>query len=962
MDDIRSMFLRQSLWDCQSVFAQSLAHTDAPAWDYLVITAANETQAAAYRAQVNARLSAGQLPRQTRYLVIPDPDGRRVGSGGATLNVMRELDRAEGGTGAFAQKRVLVLHSGGDGQRAPQYSACGKLFSRVPRALPDGRASTLFDEFCISLSGMPNRVGSGMLVLSGDVLLLFNALQIDLENRGAACLSFKAPVETGSHHGVFLPGEGGVVRRFLHKQPVETLRRLGAVNEQGMVDIDTGAVWLDEERVRALYGLIPDEASFARFVNEEVRLSFYGDFIYPMAEASTLEEYLRQAPENAFSPALDACRRAIWQALGGTTLALLRLAPAEFIHFGTTRQWRALLLEGEERFGCLGWRRSVVSAGAGKEIAAINSLLQPGAQVGEGSAVEDSIVRAGARVGRGCVVSNADLEETLPDGAVLHVLPVDGGTAFCARLYGVEDNPKEAKWFGRPIDQPLWTAPIHPVCATARGAVRAALCGEPAERRMSLKESFGRASLEDLLAWQRRVALLVRQRRVQADLEAGRPVTEVLALLYEGGSRLEALLRERAETAPFPLNHRLYYALAQARRARGEEGADALEDGCWRAVNDHLLAAARAETAVLPPARIVCDRAECALPVRVNWGGGWSDTPPYCLEFGGAVLNAAVLLDGRNPVRAWAERLEEPVVRIESLDLGVRRDYTRLEELATGNPHDAHALCKAALAVCGVTGEEGPATLAERLRRIGGGICLRTAVENVPKGSGLGTSSILCAAVVRALSRLLGQPEDDARVASLALCMEQLMNTGGGWQDQAGGLLPGIKLISTHPGTPQRLAWRSIAVPDAAFAALQRRHALVFTGQRRMARNILREIMGKAVARDQDTLRVLSAIQRLAVLMAFELETGDLDSFGRLLWEHWALSKRLDPGSSNTCIDHMIAVCTDLIDGVMICGAGGGGFLSMLLKDGVTRADLRDRLAGVFQESGVRVWNAELAR
>ena len=181
MDDIRSMFLRQSLWDCQSVFAQSLAHTDAPAWDYLVITAANETQAAAYRAQVNARLSAGQLPRQTRDRVIPDPDGRRVGSGGATLNVMRELDRAEGGTGAFAQKRVLVLHSGGDGQRAPQYSACGKLFSRVPRALPDGRASTLFDEFCISLSGMPNRVGSGMLVLSGDVLLLLILLLLFLD-------------------------------------------------------------------------------------------------------------------------------------------------------------------------------------------------------------------------------------------------------------------------------------------------------------------------------------------------------------------------------------------------------------------------------------------------------------------------------------------------------------------------------------------------------------------------------------------------------------------------------------------------------------------------------------------------------------------------------------------------------------------------------------------------------------
>ena len=163
MDEIRAMFLRQSLKDCEETFAEALKRRDAPTWDYLVVTAASESQAAAYRAQIDARRKAGQLPKTTRYLVIPDPGGRRVGSGGATLNVLSEIARLEGGDTPFSMKRILVLHSGGDSQRIPQYSALGKLFARVPRALPDGRASTLFDEFCIALSCVQFAV---MMVLS----------------------------------------------------------------------------------------------------------------------------------------------------------------------------------------------------------------------------------------------------------------------------------------------------------------------------------------------------------------------------------------------------------------------------------------------------------------------------------------------------------------------------------------------------------------------------------------------------------------------------------------------------------------------------------------------------------------------------------------------------------------------------------------------------------------------------
>lgn len=78
-----------------------------------------------------------------------------------------------------------------------------------------------------------------------------------------------------------------------------------------------------------------------------------------------------------------------------------------------------------------------------------------------------------------------------------------------------------------------------------------------------------------------------------------------------------------------------------------------------------------------------------------------------------------------------------------------------------------------------------------------------TEVVGVPKGSGLGTSSILAAACVKALYAFTGTPCTDQDIYSRVLAMEQIMSTGGGWQDQVGGLTPGIKFITTMPGVVQ---------------------------------------------------------------------------------------------------------------------------------------------------------------
>ena len=88
----------------------------------------------------------------------------------------------------------------------------------------------------------------------------------------------------------------GNVARFLHKQTEETLRAQGAVNEHNCVDIDTGTAIFSPEMLQALYSLISDvgqlnEEKYDRYVNERVRLSLYGDFLYPLTEDSRLLDF-----------------------------------------------------------------------------------------------------------------------------------------------------------------------------------------------------------------------------------------------------------------------------------------------------------------------------------------------------------------------------------------------------------------------------------------------------------------------------------------------------------------------------------------------------------------------------------------------------------------------------------------------------------------------------------------------
>src|SRR4030042_1716158 len=143
-------------------------------------------------------------------------------------------------------------------------------------------------------------------------------------------------------------------------------------------------------------------------------------------------------------------------------------------------------------------------------------------------------------------------------------------------------------------------------------------------------------------------------------------------------------------------------------------------------------------------------------PARLGVGGGRGGTTPYCLEYGGCVTNAAVNLNGQPPIQVYVRVIDEPVIRISSIDLGTRVEITDFDGLLNyREATSSFALAKAALVLCGLSPQTFRSdNLKKSLNQFGGGIELTT-LAAIPKGSGLGTSSIMGAVIMAGIQGVL---------------------------------------------------------------------------------------------------------------------------------------------------------------------------------------------------------------
>lgn len=343
---------------------------------------------------------------------------------------------------------------------------------------------------------------------------------------------------------------------------------------------------------------------------------------------------------------------------------------------------------------------------------------------------------------------------------------------------------------------------------------------------------------------------------------------------------------------------------------------------------------------------------EVQCPARLDLAGGWSDTPPIAFEHGGSVTNVAVKVDGLRPIGARARRIKEPrlLLVIHSGGQGSSVSMTtvceQLEDLKDYcQPHAPGALLKAVCVCSGVVSLSSRDPLGQQLTQLwGGGIELHS-WSALPTGSGLGTSSILAGALLAAVYRCTGRTYDTDSLIHNVLYLEQILTTGGGWQDQVGGLVGGVKVGRSRAELPLQVQVERLSLSHDFLVSLEQHLLLVYTGKTRLARNLLQDVVRSWYSRLPQMVHNAQQLVANAEECAKACLDGSLSGLGLCLSRSWQQKKLMAPGCEPASVRLMMEALRPLVLGQSLAGAGGGGFLYVLTKLPRQRQEVMDTLS-----------------
>ena len=335
--------------------------------------------------------------------------------------------------------------------------------------------------------------------------------------------------------------------------------------------------------------------------------------------------------------------------------------------------------------------------------------------------------------------------------------------------------------------------------------------------RLSLGESFRQADGERILAETAAIEDRVAAQHCCHAIQAEQPASEAKALLNKipgaAGRRVQIVSQWLAD-ADTILQLRGYAALAAA------TGDVAWEDRAFETLAEMVEAFTRCRLQVLP-FPTTCNLPTCnpswhaSTPRRASTSAVGGPTRRPTASSAAARCSTprsrcAVATRSSPRRKGWPNRGSS----LDSRDIEATLEPATVGDvLAYANPADPFALLKAALVLRGIVPQDDdPAKpLADLFRELGCGLRISTQTF-IPRGSGLGTSSIMAGAVLAALARWAGVELSQAQLFDEVLCLEQMLTTGGGWQDQVGGLTGGIKLVTTGPGLPQTIQVTPVAL------------------------------------------------------------------------------------------------------------------------------------------------------
>ncbi len=312
-------------------------------------------------------------------------------------------------------------------------------------------------------------------------------------------------------------------------------------------------------------------------------------------------------------------------------------------------------------------------------------------------------------------------------------------------------------------------------------------------------------------------------------------------------------------------------------------------------------------------------------PLRISFGGGGTDVPPYPEERGGAVLSTTI---DKYAYCTLVAR-EDDSINVKSLDYDIVAKYTVNGQMSYDGKLD---LVKAAIKKLEV--------------KTGCDLFLHS---DAPPGSGLGTSSALVVALVGAFKQWLRLPFTDYDIAELAHHIErEEAGIKGGKQDQYAATFGGFNFMEflgkTTIVNPLRIKWDTLN-------ELEYRLMLCYTGGTRLSAGIIDDQMRGYTQKKGDVVSALDETKELAFSMKNALLLGNVNDFGLLLHQAWCCKKRFSTKMTDPGIDEMYEVARQngAIGGKLL-GAGGGGYLLFLCE-----FDKRHILAARLEAAGGKV-------
>ena len=898
---------------------------------------------------------------RSEWFCTSDPVGSKLGSGGGTAWLLEacrkewspETDLHEW----LPREKRILLHAGGQSRRLPGYAPSGKVLTPVPvfrwargQRLSQNLLSLQLPLYEQIMEMAPESLHT--LIASGDVYIRASKPLQQIPEADVVCYGLWVDPSLAKNHGVFVSSRRTpeVLDYMLQKPSVE---ELGNLMKTHLFLMDVG-IWLLSDRAVEL---------LVKRSHKDGELSFYDMY-------------------SEFGLTLGEHPRIVDEELNQLSVAILPLPGGEFYHYGTSRELISSTLNIQN---LVIDQREIMH----HKVKPHPAMFVQNADVrfpltGQNSEIwiENSCVGGKWTLHQQTIVTGVpenDWPLEVPSGVCIDVVPM-GDSAYVARPYGFQDafrgdlSKEETLYLGKPFVEwlaqrgltvqeiedthDLQAARIFPVTDSVDelGLMMRWMVSEPSlqegkeawlrSRKMSADEISASANL----------------RRLTAQRDAFRVSNwGVLARNYEHSVFYQLNLEDAAGQyvqhrlplpAPLPdtmpmmtrISDQMFRARVMQLRGEAHQECESRAFGLMReGLTEAALARKQQPRLDVYADQIVWGRS----PVRIDLAGGWTDTPPYCLNEGGNVVNIAIELNGQPPLQVYIKPSREYQIVLRSIDLGAMEIVKTFDELAhftqVGSPF---SIPKAALVLAGFQpgfSLETYASLEEQLREFGSGIEV-TLLSAIPAGSGLGTSSILASTVLGAVSDFCGLNWDKNEIGNRTLILEQLLTTGGGWQDQYGGVLRGVKLLQTTGGMNQSPLVRWL--PDYLFTSAEYRacHLLYYTGITRTAKGILAEIVRGMFLNSTEHLMLLGQMKAHALDLYEAVQRGNFDEMGRLVGKSWEQNKALDAGTNPPEVEAIIRQVHDYCLGYKLPGAGGGGYLYMVAKSPEAAARIRSIL------------------